>query len=91
MSLHIPIRKNSPLSRMLPSIIPSRFGELRARTVDSFNSSCITDTVVIWCNPHNGTILLVQLDIVMFELAMADTVEVPEIAEARPEWSWDIL
>jgi hypothetical protein len=90
MPLDIPIRKNRPLSRMFPAIIPSRFGKFRTGTVDSLDGSCIADAIVVWSNPHNRTVLLVQPDVVMLETAVAETVEVPDVTEARPEWTRDV-
>jgi hypothetical protein len=89
MSLDIPICKYGPLRGMFPAIVPGRFSELGSSAIDCFDRGCIADTVMVRSESDYGTVLLVELDVFVFELAVAQAVEVPEAAEAGPEGSWD--
>ena len=77
MSLDIPVCKNSPLRRMFPCVIPSGLGEARTSSVDSLDGRGIADTILIRSQPHDGAILFMQGNIVVFESSTTDTVEVP--------------
>lgn len=90
MSFNISIGKNSPLSRVLPSIIPSRLGKLRTSPIDSLDCREVTYAIVIWSKTHNWPIFLMKLNVFVLETTVADVVKVPERRESSPEWTWNI-
>lgn len=91
MSFDIPVRKQSPpiRIRVLPSLIPIRLGELRPGTIDGLQGVDVVDAIVVRGYTDNGSVCLMQPDIILLEMAAADFVEVPEFGEAGPEWSGD--
>lgn len=62
---------------MLPSLIPGRLGELGSRPVDRLHGCGVAEAEMIWCNTDNWAIFLVQLNVVEFEMGLADAIEVP--------------
>lgn len=53
---------------MLPTLIPRGLRELGARPVDRFQRSPVIDAVVVWGDAHDGSVLVVQTDVVVFEV-----------------------
>lgn len=70
MPLNIPIREQGPplRVRVFPPLIPRGLRELGACPVDCFQRGSVTDTVVVWSDAHNRSVLLVQTDVVVFEM-----------------------
>lgn len=77
MSLDVPICKNSPLSGVLPPIIPSRLGKPRPRSVDRLDIRGVADAVVVRSDAYNWAVLLVQVYVVALKMAIPDSVKVP--------------
>lgn len=91
MSLDIPIRKKRPPIRigMLPSFIPVRLGEFRPCSIYRLHDAKIADAVVVRGYTHDRAIFLVQSDILLLEMTVADLVEVPEFSKSSPEGARD--
>lgn len=74
---------------MLPPLVPRRLGEATTLPVHGSDGLPVTDTVVVGSDTHDGPILLVESDIVVFEVAQSHAVEIPELSEPGAEGAGD--
>jgi hypothetical protein len=60
-SFHIPVWEERPSFRVwvFPSLVPGRFGEFAAGSIDRLDGCAVVDGVMIRCDPDDGAVTLV--------------------------------